>query len=137
MYTLDPKNILFLYAGAIIEGFADGSFVKVEYNTDAMNLSVGADGVGARGKSNNRSAKITLRLMPNSPSVLVMKGAIKLDESSLSAGSLPLTIVDSALTPPESFTALGAWVMKDPGRDFQTTIQGVEYVLETDELIHV
>lgn len=131
VYTYDAKQVHLVYGGALITGFAEGSFIRVEYNEDRYALTKGADGLGARAKSNNESAKITVGLMPNSPANAVFQSAQMLDKVR-NAGALPLELTD--LTTGDLFTAESAWVMKDPGRDHQKTIQGVPWVLEADDL---
>lgn len=130
-YTFDPKALHVRYAGALIDGWAPGSFVEIDYNEDRYKLTVGADGLGARSKSNNESARVTLRLMPNSPSNLVFRAAQDLDKVA-NAGSLPLIIEDT--TTGRIFESNGAWVVKDPGQKFDSETQPIEWMLETDEL---
>lgn len=132
IYTFDIKTVYFKYGGSLITGFAEGSVIRIEMKNDLFSLLVGADGLGGRAKSNDESARITTILMPNSPGNLIFHGALMLDRAK-SAGALPLSIDDAATG--DQFAALGAWVVKDPGRDMQKTIQGVEWILETDRLV--
>lgn len=134
MYTFDPKNVDLIYGGAKIDGYADGTFVQVEYNSDRYALQMGSDGLGARAKSNDKSAKITITLMPNSVGNKILDAAAKLDDAA-NAGALPLALTD--LSTGDLFISSGAWVMKDPGREFAKEIQPVEWVLETDKLSSV
>lgn len=131
MLTFDPKNVNLIYGGARIDGYADGTFIKVEYNDDRYKLTMGADGLGARSRSNDKSAKITITLMPNSIGNKILDAAAKLDDAS-NAGSLPLALTD--LANGDLFISPGAWVMKDPGREIAKETQPIEWVLETDSL---
>lgn len=132
MYTLDAKSIFLVYGGALITGFADGSFIRIEFKNDRYSLVVGADGLGARARSNDESARITITLMPNSPANAILHAASMLDQAT-NAGALPLNLSD----PPtgDQFTAEGAWVVKDPGRDLAKDPNPIEWVLETDKLM--
>lgn len=131
IYTLDPKDVHLLFAGVKIDGYADGSFVQVEYNADAFTAKVGADGLGGRAKNHDRSAKITINLMPNSLSNAVLFAVQELDKQT-NAGALPLVLTD--LSCGEVYEADAAWVMKPAGRDFSTEITAKVWVLETLEL---
>lgn len=132
LHQYDPNNVTVVFGGALIDGFADGSFVNVEYNNDLFSLSVGADGEASRSKSNDRSARVTVTLMPGSTGNLILNAAIRLDEAT-NGGVVPLLVTD--LSTGTTFAAEGCWVTKDPGSDFQTEAQTVEWVLETDRMI--
>lgn len=127
----DPKRVKFIFGGVLIQGFADGSFISIEHNADLFSLAVGADGEGVRSKSNNRSARITLRLNRGSSSNVALQAALTLDRNTL-AGSLPLAITD--LSNGTVHAAEGAWVVRDPNHDYQAEAQAIEWVLETDRL---
>ncbi len=130
--TFDPKGVHLVYGGALITGYAEGSMIRVEYNEDRYNLTVGNDGLAMRNKTNNESGRITVSLMPNSPGNAIFQGAQDLDKRA-NAGALPLVLTDTSTG--DKWTGEGAWIMKDPGRDMQKTIQAVEWVLECDSLV--
>lgn len=134
MHQYDPKKVHAIYGGAIITGYADGSFLRIEYNEDFFNLLVGADGEATRSKSNNRSAIITMTLMPGSSGNAILGAAAKADDAA-GAGVLPLVITD--LSTGTTFAAESAWVKKDPGYDFQKEAQAKEWTLETDNLTSI
>lgn len=131
IYTFDANHIYLVYGGALITGYAEGSFVRVEFKNERFSLLVGADGLGARARSNDESARITILLMPNSPANAILQAAEMLDLAT-NAGALPMSLADPSTG--DQFTAEGAWVVKDPGRDMQKTIQPIEWILETDKL---
>ncbi len=66
--TYDPKSVIVTFAGNIITGFADGTFIKGERNEDAYTNHVGVDGEVTRVKNNNDTGTIALTLKHNSPS---------------------------------------------------------------------
>lgn len=134
IYSFDPKEVNLIYAGVRITGFADGTFIKLEFNSDRYALTMGADGLGARSKSNDKSGKLTVTLMPNSVGNKVFASAMALDDAT-NAGALPFALDDPSSG--DKFVGLGAWVMKDPGREFGKEISNKEWVLETDTIISI
>jgi len=131
MAVYSPLNVHMIYGGAQISGFAEGSYINVEFNEERAVLLVGADGESTRSIVANKSARITVRLLPTSTSNAVFQAALTADE--LGAGALPLVLTNSDTG--QIYTAEGAWVVQPPGYDFQVEAQAVEWVLETDELI--
>lgn len=134
MQQYDPKNVVMTFGPALIDGYAPDSFISIERNADSFALLIGSDGEAARSASNNKSARITVRLMPGSVGNAVLKAALMADEAG-GAGVLPLTITDSSVTPPRVHAAESAWVVRDPDIDYQTEAQPIEYILETDRMI--
>ena len=132
-YTFNHTLVTFVYSGARITGFADGTSIKIEANEDRYNLVVGADGLAARARTQNKSAKITVSLMPNSVGNRIFDAAAKLDDQT-DAGALPFAITDPSIGDLYIGTA---WVSKEPGREFGKDINPIEWVLETGELLAV
>ena len=130
--TYNPKNVHLIYGGASIEGYAEGSYINVEFNNDQVALLVGADGKGTRSIVCDNSATITVRLLPTSTSNAVFQAARSADAAA-GAGSLPLLLTNTETG--QVYTTEGAWVQKQPGYDFQVEAQAVEWILETDNLV--
>ena len=63
--TYSPKDVLVVVGVVPITGYADGSFVEVDYNEEAYKLVIGADGEATRVKNANESGKITIKLPMN------------------------------------------------------------------------
>jgi len=130
--TYNPKDVSLIYGGALIQGFAEGSFVNVEYNVESVALLVGADGKATRSTNPNNSARITVRLLPTSASNLIFQAALSADRAG-GFGQLPLLL--TVLSVGQNYAAEGAWVVRSPGYDFQVEAQAVEWMLESDDLI--
>lgn len=64
----DPDQVLVIVAGIPLSGWADGEFVRVEYESDAFEDVCGTDGEVSRSKTNDFRATVTVRLMQTSPS---------------------------------------------------------------------
>lgn len=118
--------------GRPITGFADGEAITVERNEDAFSLLVGADGEATRAKSNNRSGRITLRLLQTSESNLILNDFAQADEVG-DAGLVPVFIKDASGN--SIYTAEQAWVVKRPSAAFGAEAGDREWVLETDNLV--
>jgi hypothetical protein len=74
-------NQLTILVGAILidSGFAEDDVVKVEPGDDDWLIVKGADGSVARSKSNDKTAKVTLRLLQTSPKNALLSAARALD----------------------------------------------------------
>lgn len=63
------EQVKVLVNGVPLEGFANGDdVIAIEYNTDLIEMDIGADGHGIRSVSSDNSAMITLKLLYTSPS---------------------------------------------------------------------
>ena len=133
-HQYDPAQVKMTFGGAIIEGYAEGSFINVQYNADLFALTVGSDGEATRSKSNNKSARVTVTLMPGALANAILGGFQKADDAG-GVGVLPLSITD--LSTGSSFIAEGAWIVKPPDYDFQTEAQPREWIIETDNLLQL
>lgn len=64
--TYNPKLVVASFAGVILSGYADGQFIGVEKNADAMSLKMGADGESAVAVSADESGKVTVTVLNTS-----------------------------------------------------------------------
>lgn len=67
MQTYSPDKIRPSFLGVPITGFADGTFIEVEYAENAYELYVGADGEPARARVLNENATVKITLKQTSP----------------------------------------------------------------------
>ena len=95
--TYSPADVAVIYGGAIISGFANGTFITVSRDEDAFMKSVGADGEVCRSRNANRSGSITLTLLQSSASNDVMSAFAAADALS-GAVPLPIQIKDNTGT---------------------------------------
>lgn len=68
MKNYDPGRVVVIVNGVQIQGFGEGTFVKVSRLTPSFSDKVGADGEVVRTKSHDRRGTIELTLMQSSPS---------------------------------------------------------------------
>jgi hypothetical protein len=134
MPTYDPKNVALDFAAVRITGFADGSFVNVEYDADDFSHQTGADGEGVWNRGHTRSASITVQLMPTASSNAIPLMAAHAADLASNSGLLPFVLIDNMTK--TSHVGL-ARVTKTPGRDYQKQTQPVTWVLRSGNLVTV
>lgn len=66
--TFSINELIVVYGGVPLTGFAPGEFMTIEYDNDIFTQVDGADGEVARVKSGMLSATATLRFLQTSPS---------------------------------------------------------------------
>jgi hypothetical protein len=129
--TFDPSKVSVLYGGAIMGGFADGTFVSVEYSSDFFSKVTGVDKFTTRVKSNDFSGSITLTLQQSSPSNDILTGFMLADKLT-NKSVLPLLIKDFSGTT-LVFTAY-AWIRKPPTVEFGKELSNREWIFDCAEL---
>ena len=116
--TYDPKLVTISVNGNLITGFADGSFVNLDRSENNFALTVGADGEGARAKTNNRSGLLTLTLMQTAISNLVLSKLAGKDETD-NSGVFPVVIADDSNTDGDTkFSSAKGWIEKPAPAEF-------------------
>lgn len=130
----DPKAVSMVFAGILIGGYSDGTFVKIAANNDSFALLVGADGDATRSKTNDRSGRITFTLQQSSLSNDLLSAAHAADVlTSNGDGIGPLLIKDNSGR--TLVTAEKAWIVKQPDADFAREVSMREWIIETDNLV--
>lgn len=131
MLQYDPASVTVVFAGKILDGYADGTFVSIERNSDSWALKVGADGKGTRVRTNDRSGKVTLTLMQSSAANDILSGLASADELTGKAAA-PLLVRDgSGRTVAAAATA---WIVKPAPAEFSKEASTRAWVFETDIL---
>jgi hypothetical protein len=118
--SYDPKKVIITIGGVPIGGYADGTFVQVDPNSETWTKKVGADGEVARSLSNDNTHTIQITLMQTSLSNAYLRTVENADKLT-GLGMLPLSFTD--LNTMESHFWPQAWVTTDPsvGRAKETT----------------
>lgn len=129
--TYNSANVTMVFGGKLITGWADGDFVKVSFNEDAVMLTVGTDGIGTRSFSRNTSGNVEITLMASSPSNDYFSAVYLADQQS-QTGALPFLLRDaSGLT---LVTAETMWVKKMSDVMFSRQVSQRVITLETDAM---
>ncbi len=120
------KDVSVSYGGVLIDGFADGDSVVIDYNREMSTEAVGADGEGAVSKLNDDSGTITLRLLQTSKSNDFLNG------HALAKTNAPLFIRDN--NGASLYVAENAWIKSRPSSVFGTEVSEREWILATTKL---
>lgn len=131
MLQFDPKLFTVIIAGKIITGFADDDFIEVERDEDMWTKKVGVDGEVTRAKSNNKSGKVTIRLMQSSMSNDDLSTLALLDEAA-NTGAGALLCKDTSGR--SVFASDSAWVKKFPKAGYKKGVNIMEWVIDTGVL---
>lgn len=133
-HVYDPNEITIMVCGIPIEGgFADGSFVEVDQDSDDFDDVVGTDGDVTRSKTNDRRATVTLTLMQSSEANALLSALNNLDrKQSNGAGVGPLLIKDNQGT--SLYAAEKSWIAKPPTAGFDKKAGPREWKIRVADL---
>jgi hypothetical protein len=109
--TYDPKKVIITLGGVPINGYADGSFVQVDPNSETWTKKVGADGEVSRSLSNDNTHTVQITLKQTSLSNAYLRTVYKADKLT-GLGMLPLSITDLNTGTPRFWPQ--AWRNTDP-----------------------
>jgi len=129
--TYAPDKVTLVYGGAIITGYAEDSFIKVEVNSDAFTTHVGGDGEVTRTRNVDKTGKVTCKLKASSSSNDILSALYVADITSLQ-GYLPVIVKDNNGTTLAGGSS--AWISKLPESEFGKEIGEREWVIEVADL---
>jgi len=124
--TYSPEDVSLSIGGNLVAGFADGTFVVVEREADAMTKVVGADGEVARTRSANRSGMLTLTLLQTSDSNRIL-GDYALDDEADGSGTFDVLLTDNL---DNKVFASEGWVKKVPNAEYGSELSNREWVID-------
>lgn len=130
--TYDPKDMIIIFRGAQISGFADGTFLNIVPGGQRYTKAVGADGEVARSKSNDNTHEVTLTLMATSQSNDTLSVALLADKL-FNAGAGPLQIIDKNGTTLYFWDI--AWVRQPPDIEGSKEISERAWTLDTGQVV--
>jgi hypothetical protein len=132
--TYGPDEVSLILAGIPLnQGWADGTFCRIAYNSDAFSLKVGTDGESVRTKSNDRSARISVILMQSSSVNDLLSALHNLDINSPGgAGVGPFLCKDNSGR--SMYLAEKAWIVKPPDAEYGREAGTREWIIETGNL---
>ena len=113
--TYDPKKVLISLGNHAVKGVSDSTFVTIEASGDGITKKVGCDGEVVRSIDPNGTAKITLALLMQSPTVAWAQQIYDMDKET-GEGTFSVLIKD--LKGGLVFSAEDAWIVKPPNREF-------------------
>lgn len=119
------------FAGIVIYGYAEGTMISAERNTDTFTLKQGTQGDGTRVRSRDRSGKVTFNIQGPSSCNDLLSARIVLDELS-GLGKGPLLIKYHGGT--DLVTAANAWLTRPANLEYADDPSPREWVVEAHEL---
>jgi hypothetical protein len=126
----DPKAVQIVIAGIpIIEGFADGEFIRIERTTELFTTTIGTDGEVVRNRSNDNRALVTLLLLQTSSGNDVLSQLHNADRNRFNgAGVGQFLCVDG--NGGSIYQAAECWVRKMPDVAFDREATSREWEIE-------
>ena len=131
MKNYDPSQIVIAFRGLTVQGFADGTFVKVSRNADTFSAKIGANGDTTRVRNRDRTGKVVVTLQAESPSNDDFSAAALLDETT-GLGTGPLLVKN--LNGTTIYEAQVAWVGKPADGEYAKDATTREWTLECEVL---
>lgn len=126
--TYDPKQLIIVFGGVPITGYADGTFVTVTPNAERFTKVVGADGEVTRTKSNDFTHEVTITLKQSSLSNDYLSTIMNADRLS-NLGKLPLQIKDINGTTLWNWSQ--AWIRQPPDSEFAKELGERAWIFDT------
>ena len=131
--TYDPAGLIVTIGGAIITGFAKGTFISLVRNVNNFDFEVSPDGEeGIRTKKNDRSGLLTLTLAQTALANFLLANLANRDEKD-GDGVVPISITDE-LSPDTTYLSGKGWIQKPADGTFAETPQGRNWQLQLAEV---
>jgi hypothetical protein len=131
LYQYDPKQFSAIVGGKIMQGFTDGTYIKIKRNEDAYNVKIGVAGEGTRARNNNKSGEVEMTFVQSSQSNDDLSAFTLLDELS-NTGAVPFLLNDSSGR--TVVTATVGWLKKFAEVEFAKEVKDWTWTLQTHEL---
>ena len=128
--TYDPKKIVIALGTHLVTGYSDGSFVSIEASGDGITKKVGCDGEVVRSIDPDATAKVTLTVLMQSPTIAWSQEQFDKDRET-GEGTFAVLIKD--LKGGLIFSASDAWVVKPPNREFGKDMPDREIEIDCGE----
>lgn len=130
--TYDPAEVHIALGGQQISGYADGTFVQIEFDEQQWNKVTGADAHTARAKTNNYAGAVTITLLATSAGNDILNSFWLADKRN-NGGAVPLSVIDKQGN--TRWSARFAWIRQMPTQGFSKEVETREWVLDCAELI--
>lgn len=127
----DAKQVQVIVDGQSITGFADGTFVEIEFDEQQWNKVTGADGLTSRAKTNNNTGTVTVTLLATSSGNDILSSIWNKDRRS-NTGVFNLLVKDS--TGRTVWSSAQAWIQQMPTQSFSKEVDERAWVIDCVEL---
>lgn len=129
--TYDPAQVIVTFGGAVLSGYADGTFVNVQFDESQWNKVTGADGLTQRSKTNNYAGSVTITLLAGSASNDTLSTAWNSDRTD-NDGDGALIVKDASGN--TLWSASSAWIQGMPAQAFSKQGETREWVIDCGAL---
>lgn len=130
-YSADEVSVTL--GSILVDGFADGTFVTLEQETETFGKVVGSDGKVSRFKTLNRSGSVTISVMQTSLSNDLLNALHILDRDAPNgAGIVPMTIRDRSGR--SVYFAAQAWIAAPPKPTFGREVESRDWTIHFAEI---
>ncbi len=131
----DSKEVSVIVAGIPVDsGYADGEFVKIEQNEEDFTMVVGTDGEVTRSKTNNKTAKVTLRLMQTADGNAALSALNRLDKAQSNGAGVGSFLVKDRTSGTIVYQASSCWISKPPSVSFDKVATAREWEITVADL---
>ncbi|PZQ49755.1 MAG: hypothetical protein DI556_09800 [Rhodovulum sulfidophilum] len=130
--TYDPAEVYITFGGQPITGYADGTFVEIEFDEQQWNKVTGADGHTSRAKTNNYAGTITITLLATSAGNDILNSFWQADRRN-NAGVVPISVLDKLGN--TKWAAAYAWIRQMPTQGYSKETETREWVIDCAELL--
>ncbi len=131
LHTYDPLQIVIVFKGLRIQGYADGTYVKVSRSVDTWADQVGADGQMTRVRTRDQSGTITLTLVAASQSNKDL-ALLALEDEQFGNGVGTASIRD--LNGLDLHKGESGWIKKPPEAEYGKDAGTREWVIRVQKL---
>lgn len=129
----DFDQVYLVLAGAVVDGFAPNTPIRLTRETDTFSHVVGADGKVARSKTLQRTARLEISLLQTSASNDILSAVHILDRDAPNgAGIFPFALRDKSGR--SMYSGAQCWVMKAPDPSFEREATQRDWVIAIAKL---
>jgi hypothetical protein len=132
--TYDADQVTLVFAGILVQGYADGDFCTIEYESDGFTDVAGTDGEVARSKTNDRRATITIELLQTSSSNALFSQLANLDLNAPNGAGVGSLLINDRQGL-SLYTAAECWIQKPADATFGREVTSRSWVLRCANLI--
>lgn len=134
----DVREVTIVLADIPIDsGFAEGDVVAIQQNTEDFKVKVGADGSVTRFRTNDRTAKIKLRLMHTADANARLTELNAQDKAAPNGAGVGAFMCRDRQNGNIKYTAEHCWISKPPDATFGGEPGVREWELECADLVRV
>lgn len=126
----DPGRNLVVLNGVLIQGFGEGTFIKVSRMTPTFSSKVGAGGDVVRAKSRDRRLKVEITLMQSSPSNDYLSALCVADENVDAGVGAVGPFLMKELNGTTLCAGAAAWVTQPADAEYAADVSMRTWVLE-------